>query len=254
MHNHYHLVAYVDKEKAMQLTDFEVINRWQILHSLPTLVKRMVKGELSSKAQLAAARALVVKWRKQLYDLSWFMKEINQYIARKANKEDECKGHFWESRFTSQALLDDKALLATMSYVDLNPIRAGIAKTPEESQFTSAHHRIIAIQTGQPSLPYFHPFQSEVSGNNTACIPFSLTDYLELIDWSGRQMKDGKKGKISDALPPILKRVNIPTNQWNDITANLERPRAIMVGTKDRIDEVARMKGRLRGSGYCLPS
>lgn len=82
--------------------------------------------------------------RRRLSSLSWFMGRLNEFIARAANKEDGVKGRFWESRFKCLALLDEAAIAACMVYVDLNPIRAGRAETPEGSEFTSIRERIRA--------------------------------------------------------------------------------------------------------------
>jgi len=124
-------------------TDSEICERWSKIYSLSSpVVLRWQKGELSSEIQKEVALAVIAEWRARLSSISWFMRCLNEFIARKANKEDKCKGRFWEGRFKSQALLDEKALLTCMAYVDLNPIRAKMSASVEESEYTSIFERI----------------------------------------------------------------------------------------------------------------
>jgi len=218
MSNHYHLVLYVDRDRARRWTQQEVIDRWTVLFRAPTLVKRWQSGE-AIEAERAAAEALIEGWRARLYDISWFMRCLNEHLARLANAEDRCTGRFWEGRFKSQALLDQAGLLTAMAYVDLNPIRAGIAKTPEEAEFTSIYDRIRAMRV-DAKLPEerravipLRAFSDEVERSESA-IPYTLRDYLSLVDWSGRLIREDKRGAIDVALPPILKRLGIESDSW----------------------------------------
>ncbi|MEW8257093.1 MAG: hypothetical protein AB2747_22265 [Candidatus Thiodiazotropha taylori] len=133
MSNHYHVILHVDTEEAAGWSDQEVITRWERLFSLPVLVQRYLSQDAITRAERDTVSELLTKWRKRLHDISWFMRCINEPIARQANNEDGCTGRYWEGRYKSQALLDEKALMACMAYVDLNPVRAGLAETPEQS-------------------------------------------------------------------------------------------------------------------------
>lgn len=218
MSNHYHLVLYVDAQRTRQWTTREVIDRWGRLFGVPTLVERWKTGEaLESERQ--AAEAVIEDWRARLCDISWFMRCLNEHLARRANAEDRCTGRFWEGRFKSQALLDEAALLTAMAYVDLNPIRAGIAKTPEGSEFTSIYERIKAMRTdakpsqqARPAIP-LRAFTDQLEENEKA-IPYALHDYFALVDWSGRLIRKDKRGAIDATLPPILSRLGIDSDSW----------------------------------------
>jgi len=125
MSNHYHLVVYVDREECNAASAEEIVERWHKLFSGNDVSQRYAKGETLEQHELHQIDTLIETWRKRLHDISWLMKVLNENIAKRANHEDECGGHFWESRFKSQALLDEKAVLSCMAYIDLNPIRAG---------------------------------------------------------------------------------------------------------------------------------
>lgn len=146
------------------------------------------------------------------------MRCLNEHLARLANQEDQCTGRFWEGRFKSQALLDEAGLLTAMAYVDLNPIRAGVAKTPEASEFTSICERIKRLTSGRASKIPLRPFNDEQK-NTSQSIPYSLRDYLALVDWSGRLIREDKRGAIDPALPPILTRLGICPDAWQMVIA-----------------------------------
>ena len=230
MSNHYHLVVHINRKKAQTLSNHQVVERWQQAHKLPSIVTRWLAGQLTSPTEVEACMALIETWRERLWSLSWFMKELNFDIACQANKEDECKGHFWESRFKSQALLDEQALAAAMAYVDLNPVRAGIAQTPESSDYTSIQARLEALNQQQETAPCLHPFIGNSTNNEKDGIPFRLMDYIELVDWTARQYREDKASLNSD-LPPILERLNINQLNWLEANTKLERRRSTMVGS-----------------------
>nr|WP_051560147.1 transposase [Marinobacterium jannaschii] len=160
MSNHYHLVLRVDQSQAECWTNAEVIRRWKLLFTGPVLIQRFLDGGCCSPAELDKVAEIIAEWRSRLSDISWFMRCLNEHIARLANQEDNCTGRFWEGRFKSQALLDEQGLLTCMAYVDLNPIRAVIADCPERSDFTSIQQRIREYRQ-QPAEAVILPFLAD---------------------------------------------------------------------------------------------
>jgi REP element-mobilizing transposase RayT len=154
MENHNHTILRTRPDIVASWSDREVAIRWLTLfpkhRDMGGAAMPPVEKEICALLQCPER---IAQLRKRLCSLSWFMGRLNEFIARAANKEDRVKGRFWESRFKSQALLDDAAIAACMVYVDLNPIRAGLASTPEESDFTSIQERIHAWQKEPITIP-----------------------------------------------------------------------------------------------------
>ena len=217
MSNHLHLVLRVDIETANHWTDREVLEQWHKLFKGDALTQKFAKGELVEAHEVSRLKHSIALYRSRLCDISWFMRCLNEPIARQANQEDNCTGRFWEGRFKSQALLDEAAVLACMAYVDLNPIRAQLAKTPEQSDHTSIQLRIRAALKGeQPSN--LLPFIGNECDNQPNGIAFSLTDYLQLVEDTGRIIRNDKRGSISENSGKLLTRLNIPHDNWLKLT------------------------------------
>lgn len=254
MSNHYHIVLHINAERANAWSTEAVINRWHTLFKGTTLTQRYLTKSLQTEAEIGAVESLVVQWRDHLTDISWFMRVLNEGIARQANFEDQCTGRFWEGRFKSQALLDESALAACLAYVDLNPVRAKMASSPEQSDYTSAQQRIMTAQQSnrqaRPKQPKsLFPFVGYPRQQMPEGLPFRLQDYLELLDWTGRQMRRGKKGKIDESLSPILERLNIDPDKWLYTSMNFESSFKSLVGSTYSLISTCRKLGYQRTPG-----
>ncbi|WOT03968.1 transposase [Shewanella youngdeokensis] len=218
MSNHLHVVLFIDIDKANQWSDRDVVMQWHQCFNGTALTQKFAKGEVIDEHLVAQLKHQIAIYRSRLSDISWFMRCLNEPIARQANIEDNCTGHFWEGRFKSQALLDEAAVLACMTYVELNPIRAKMADTPEQSDYTSLKLRVTAALKGQQPKTLL-PFIGHEREHQPKGIAFMLSDYLELVDETGRIIRDDKRGAISANAESILNRLNIPTANWVKIVA-----------------------------------
>ena len=243
MNNHYHIVVRIDAVRVKQWSDEEVARRWMQLFGGSLLMHQYLMNVDLTRAELKIVEKLFATWRERLCDLSWFMRCINEPIARLANREDHCTGRFWEGRFKSQALLDVRALLACMAYVDLNPIRAAIAKTPEQSDYTSIQERI-----KQPGIESLRPFGEREEDS----IPCNLKDYLELVDWGGREIKHNKRGYIPANAPPILIRLKMEASPVLGYLARDNLPSFGALGPVSRLKVFARSVGRKFIKGHAF--
>lgn len=252
MSNHYHLVVQLVPERVKQWSAREVVERWTRLFSGPECAQRYLAGDVLSPTERSVLDAFILRWSNRLSDLSWFMRCLNEPIARLANQEDGCTGRFWEGRFKSQALLDDTALLTAMAYVDLNPIRAGISPTLIDSDFTSIQQRLFEVAKSDSShksqrsanKPTLLVFAGAALRDQTSdTIPFNLQDYLELVDSSGRVARPDKRGAISTRQPKLLSTLGIEPGEWFKTVTQLHARFELFIGSPHRLRQIAERRG-----------
>jgi hypothetical protein len=179
------------------------------------------------------------------------MRSLNEYIARKANKDDHCKGRFWEGRFKSQALLDERAVLACMAYVDLNPIRAKMATTLQTSEYTSVFERAYgkASSKDNPAILSFNVkpllgFIGSEHNNQPSGIAFSLLDYFILLDETGRIIREDKRGAINENEFPLLQQLGLSGDNWLHLAQHFGKEFHQAVGTLAELSQYAQHMGK----------
>ena len=272
--NHMHVVVRTRPDVVATWSDDEIAVRWWNLFPQRRLKDRSAAEPTEFELNHIRSDASGLKEkRRRLSNVSWFMKCLSEPIAKRGNREEEVTGHFWEARYKIQPLLDEMAIAACMAYVDLNPIRAGIALTPETSDFTSVQERILdrhsAVNIGDtlqyPSSDLSATFspdsgekgdhgdaqdhkiehganagwlapvtldpprkkvreaQSSRRASNKGCLPMTLDEYLKLLDWTGRQLRNDKAGRIPSEFGPILERLDCSAESWLDLVQNFRK-------------------------------
>lgn len=261
MSNHYHVVLHVDAARAKGWSQHEVAERWMQLYHGDVLVNKWLRDPASvDSVTQEKVDEIIETWRARLYDISWFMRGINETIARMANEEENCKGRFWEGRYRSQALLDEAALLSCMAYVDLNPVRAAMEKNLEESDFTSIQTRLhaFAVEQGQThktlsqrvekqlglkqqlglqqqaEAPLME-FDGSAHTDIHVALPFTREDYFDLLDKTGRLIREGKRGFIAAHTPRIISQFGINPDKWIDHVRCFGSRYAACAGSADKL-------------------
>jgi REP element-mobilizing transposase RayT len=270
--NHLHVLCRLDPGVADGWTDEDVIRRWIAVYPPScldaddhTTLQAWIAHECQDSARVA-------RYRQRLQDLGWFMKALKEPLARLANKEDGCKGTFWEARYKSIAILDEEALLATCTYIDLNPVAAGIAKVPEASPHTSIKQRVdharlagglktlqaaaeaqsVAAARVEADLEQSHwlcPLQdrSAAGAAREGMLPgFSLSGYLALVDWTARLCRKGK-ARVTEEVAGIMARLGTSAEYWQShLQKLLGKTRwlgSYCATSAERLKSIARTRG-----------
>jgi len=240
LHNHYHLVVYSDPRAPQSWSDLEVAERW-----LKVFPGKYNNPKLSTQRNLRLQaitkdKELLATYRERLGNLSWLMRRINEPLAKTANSEDFCKGHFWESRFKSQALLDEGAALTCMAYVDLNPIRANIAKSLPESEHTSIKRRLETLTTEE-----LNQTMKAIAGKvKNRTMVLKLKDYIELVEWTGNAIVYPNKSKIPFYLTSTFEHLNLQKKNWLNQVQSFGGNYYRFVGNLDRLKDKTKELGQ----------
>lgn len=279
MDNHLHVLTRLDPDDAKEWTAEEVIRRWIAVYPPRTLDlddSKLVTAWVQHQAQNLKQVELL---RQRLSDLGWFMKSLKEPLSRMANKADGCRGAFWEARYKSIAILDTEALLATSVYIDLNPLAAGVAETPEKSDFTSIRQRVGHVQNKGQIEALKAARGGSVAGcqaagdieqdhwlvpienrpvNTTGKVPhaakregmvetFSLGSYLLLVDYTGRLFRNGK-ARMSTAVQEVFERLSTSQEFWSHRIKKMLASNALrgsfFAGDERTVSELAAKRGK----------
>jgi len=272
--NHMHIIIKLDPFATVRISPDEVVRRWRRIfpYQRDSLGKPL---ELTDDQYLRdiADTYMVQVWRERLVDLGWFMRCAKEPVARRSNKEDNCTGHFWEGRFKAIRIEDDAALLACMAYVDLNSVRAGEVDRPEYCNYSGIRDRVEAYRARR-QLELAEQYREAMENDKDARIMMAWAlrqaksdqwlcpldeifegwngyeggieeeHYLELVDWTGRKLRNKDAGHIPPHLAGILERMDVDLENWASAVEKYGGLFAVFAGKARRIRKAAVRMGR----------
>ena len=210
--------------------------------------------------ELVGNKKRIAEMRRRLSSISWFMGTLLENIARRANREDGATGRFWESRFRCRECADVSGILLCAIYVDLNPIRAGEADSPETARYTSAYQRIEAQSQRKNARNRADGWMAELTlrperkadeslayssrsgrrASDLGILPMSLEDYLKLLKWTARLLRSGQRSTIPKDLEAILDPMDVNHEAWLETVDNYETTFCHVVGSPASIAKAAK--------------
>jgi len=265
MGNHSHVVLRNRPDLSAAWSDREVAERWCRLFRGNAARQAGEAYEEEKVQRILKDPPQLEKCRNRLADVSWFMRCLNEWLARRANREDECTGRFWEGRFKCQALVDEGAILACMAYVDLNPVRAEMVETLEESEFTSVYDRLVAkraearleslggvedateaqrrrIDTEKKRFAQA-AWLLNFAGPENPFVDVDTEYYLSLVEWTGRCIREDKPGYIPMEVGRVLDRFGLDSEKWAENVRSYGGLFYRIAGCAERLREEARKRG-----------
>ena len=203
MSNHYHITADYRPQERFDLTDEDVARRWYRLYPprCPSELDAKVAALLDDADRLA-------ELRDRLGDLSWYMRCLNEPIARRANLEDGCTGRFWQGRYRSKDAPDERSVWACMAYDDLNPIRAKMADEVDADEHTSLQRRLEEAESeperlDEPMAPLVRRDNKISSAPPPAPrLDMTLREYRTYVEWTAGILHDAPAPTPKGRAPP----------------------------------------------------
>jgi len=112
---------------------------------------------------------------------------------------------------------------------------------------------LVAPARTQP--PELYPFVGGTREGGPEGLPFHLVDYLELVNWTGRAVRDDKRGAIAEDLPPILERIGITPVAWLELAQDFETTFCTWIGQAEHVERACERNRQrwARGIRACRP-